>query len=510
MKIERVYTKLNDGIVSWVNKAYLEEDVFSCKVLKKSEPTKKNILYICEQKTMPKPAKDCVANILCFGELEFDAGKYKNSNIINIKTEKSKAEIEELINSMINENVVLTGNMYKLLTIANESQSLEKIIDEASRVLNNPILLVDSNYKILASKIDEVAPASKLNEQKQQQYVIEEHIDFIRKSRLFDKARESKYPYYSTGSSEKEGWVTALVFVHGIEAAHIVVIESNRTLRDDDMEYVNFLCQICSMELQKNSRFGEDESQKHSYFLSDLLDGHLKDASIIKQRVKTLNWKTTPNMFMMTLSGASADIFDKKAQLISKQINAFFPYSRWIIHEGRIVFLLFLAGPTPEEITRDDSIEEYLRINDLYASVSRCFHSFLEVRKHFDESLIATEFGMKFNPKSHIHFYQDYVCQHIGRIVSESYPLNNFYHPAVVEIHEYDKKHKTNLLETLKEYIDHPDNPTIVSEHLFVHKNTLFYRMNKMKEIFGINLSDGEERLKIHLTLKFMDLDGDA
>ena len=101
-------------------------------------------------------------------------------------------------------------------------------------------------------------------------------------------------------------------------------------------------------------------------------------------------------------------------------------------------FLLFLAGPTPEEITGRDEVEEYLRINNLNASVSRCFHSFLEVRKHFDETLIATEFGTKFKSKSHVHFYQDYVCQHIGRIVAEHYNLKDFYHPAVNDNEDHD------------------------------------------------------------------------
>ncbi|MCR5083794.1 MAG: helix-turn-helix domain-containing protein [Parasporobacterium sp.] len=509
MKIEKIWSKLNEGIVSWVNKVNLEEEIHECKVLKKSESPKEHVLYICNKSSLPKKSKNITVNILCIGDLAIDEDSYKNCNFINCKTDKKLAEIEKIVNGMIRDSIVLSNNMFALLNIATSSSSLQKITEEAAKVLENPILLVDSNYKILSSKIDNVSKTSKLNEQKNLDYVLDEHIAFIRKSRLFDKTRESKYPYYTKGSTEKEGWITSLVFVHGIEVAHVVVIESNKTLKDNDLEYVNFLCRIYSMELQKNSRFGEDESQKHSYFLSDLLDGHLKDVSVIKQRVKNLNWKTTPNMFVMTVSGVNAEIFDKKAQLISKQINNFFPYSRWIIHEGRIVFLLFLAGPTPEEITGRDEVEEYLRINNLNASVSRCFHSFLEVRKHFDETLIATEFGTKFKPKSHVHFYQDYVCQHIGRIVAEHYNLKDFYHPAVVEINEYDKKHKTNLLETLKEYIDHPDNPTIVSEHLFVHKNTLFYRMNKMKEIFGINLSDGEERLKIHITLKFMDLDSD-
>jgi hypothetical protein len=49
-------------------------------------------------------------------------------------------------------------------------------------------------------------------------------------------------------------------------------------------------------------------------------------------------------------------------------------------------------------------------------------------------------------------------------------------------------------------------DPGAAAGKLFIHKNTLFYRINKAKELFGLNLSDGYERLRIYLTMIFMEL----
>jgi DNA-binding PucR family transcriptional regulator len=59
----------------------------------------------------------------------------------------------------------------------------------------------------------------------------------------------------------------------------------------------------------------------------------------------------------------------------------------------------------------------------------------------------------------------------------------------------------------LQKYLTYPDNPTKAAEELFIHKNTLFYRIGKIKELFPIDLSNGEERLKIHLTLKLIEVE---
>ena len=95
----------------------------------------------------------------------------------------------------------------------------------------------------------------------------------------------------------------------------------------------------------------------------------------------------------------------------------------------------------------------------------------------------------------------------MGEIVAEKYPLTDFYHTGVAAIRDYDTLHNTNFLETLKLYLIHIDNPGAIAEQLFIHKNTVFYRISKIKEQFHLNLDDGDERFKIHLTVKLMEME---
>lgn len=122
--------------------------------------------------------------------------------------------------------------------------------------------------------------------------------------------------------------------------------------------------------------------------------------------------------------------------------------------------------------------------------------------------MTAFRLGQQFHPEHVIYAYSDYICQHIGGILSQYSNVMNFCHPAVEKIRDYDAKHDSHLLETLKEYLTYPDTPGQAAQNLFIHKNTLFYRMAKIKELFSLNLSNGEERLLLHLSLKFMELNG--
>ncbi|MGG1618897.1 helix-turn-helix domain-containing protein [Paenibacillus sp. NRS-1782] len=60
------------------------------------------------------------------------------------------------------------------------------------------------------------------------------------------------------------------------------------------------------------------------------------------------------------------------------------------------------------------------------------------------------------------------------------------------------------LLPTLGAYLQYVDTPNLAAKTLFIHRNTLFYRINRIRELFQIDLSNGDIRLKLQLTLHFL------
>ena len=64
---------------------------------------------------------------------------------------------------------------------------------------------------------------------------------------------------------------------------------------------------------------------------------------------------------------------------------------------------------------------------------------------------------------------------------------------------EYDKKHNANYIETLECFLRTSGSYQSMAEQMFVHRNTLMYRMNNIKKLLGSDLETEEERLPYHL-----------
>jgi purine catabolism regulator len=70
----------------------------------------------------------------------------------------------------------------------------------------------------------------------------------------------------------------------------------------------------------------------------------------------------------------------------------------------------------------------------------------------------------------------------------------------------YDQKHRSSLVQTLEAYFDHHANISQTAESLFIHRNTLLYRLERIQELTGQNLNKADMRLAMHLSLKFWQL----
>lgn len=62
------------------------------------------------------------------------------------------------------------------------------------------------------------------------------------------------------------------------------------------------------------------------------------------------------------------------------------------------------------------------------------------------------------------------------------------------------------LIRTLQVYLDHGGNGPAAAEALFIHRTTLYYRLGRISDLTGLDLSDGRTRLSLHLGLTMLPL----
>jgi sugar diacid utilization regulator len=79
--------------------------------------------------------------------------------------------------------------------------------------------------------------------------------------------------------------------------------------------------------------------------------------------------------------------------------------------------------------------------------------------------------------------------------------LQGFYEETVAPLVAYDEQYETELVRTLETFLDADGNVAGSAERLFTHRHTVRYRLERVKELSGLDVgsTDGRERLSLGL-----------
>jgi DNA-binding PucR family transcriptional regulator len=88
--------------------------------------------------------------------------------------------------------------------------------------------------------------------------------------------------------------------------------------------------------------------------------------------------------------------------------------------------------------------------------------------------------------------------------------LERFYAETIAPLAAYDEQYETELVTTVEAYLDNDGNVAATAKQLFTHRHTIRYRLERVKELCGHDVSATEGREKLGLGLKTMRVLGIA
>jgi DNA-binding PucR family transcriptional regulator len=88
--------------------------------------------------------------------------------------------------------------------------------------------------------------------------------------------------------------------------------------------------------------------------------------------------------------------------------------------------------------------------------------------------------------------------------------LERFYAETIEPLASYDDQYETELVATVEAYLDNDGNVAATAKQLFTHRHTIRYRLERVKELCGHDVTATEGREKLGLGLKAMRVLGIA
>jgi sugar diacid utilization regulator len=87
-------------------------------------------------------------------------------------------------------------------------------------------------------------------------------------------------------------------------------------------------------------------------------------------------------------------------------------------------------------------------------------------------------------------------------LASHPEEVRSFYEDTVAAIVRYDDQYRTDLVQTLEAYLEHNCNMNATAAAIYAHRHTVAYRLERVKELCGLDPMQTEDRERLGLGLK--------
>ncbi len=223
-----------------------------------------------------------------------------------------------------------------------------------------------------------------------------------------------------------------------------------------------------------------------SYFVRTL-DGHPGTMPVLLRQLSLFGWETDCRKQVFVLNSAHGPLhFDMR---LSRTLSDDSLGVYMIPYRDQMVILY--------NLDMMDQTDFMTRLGELVASNNYCgatSFSFTDLNQ-FVNAYHHAETALNYSPRAAGKLYrcQDVSMRIVAKVVAE-YTAATLLHPAVTTIKEYDRKNHTDYYQTLFCFLKNERRHTQTAQELFIHRNTLFLRLEKIQEIWSLELEDANER----------------
>ena len=193
-------------------------------------------------------------------------------------------------------------------------------------------------------------------------------------------------------------------------------------------------------------------------------------------------------------------VSEEKLQRYLKNMENYMIFSRkktFVFELGGNIVLLF-AGYA-EAMVKKTVADMLKRCNfqkeQCYIGIGRATPNAQNIGKSYRQACQVLKLQKNTQNDKGVVAYQDLGIYTLLMDIENEDVINEYYAETIQKLVEYDKLNQTNYCEVLQCYLEHSGSVKETAEAMFVHRNTINYKINKIEEMLNCDLSELDTRL---------------
>jgi sugar diacid utilization regulator len=410
-----------------------------------------------------------------------------NNNIVFFPEMVNIDELLETCQRILSDQKKFYQQVYELTEAFLSLKPMQKIIDLIAQQIHNPVLMLDNSYRVLYTSQNIQCNDLQWNENVERGYCT---YEFISKFYQMQTIPAENQPLM-TGcfSSTRRHCITRL-WIDDRQIGYLLSIESEKPFCMTDMQFIKTACRMISRFLLNDNRNGSDFRFKDAEnALIEFLEGNITSRSMLMECLRYSELDLDSEYYLLLVNvknyNVSNDRFenikDYFSQLQIKYISVYYKEDIVVLLQSRIS-----ASDIMEKLKKNENMKEW---NTTFVFSDR-FSDLYQIPFYYNQAEHARDIASKMLKNQQVVSYDSVRLLDMLLSKPTKSDYANYIGSEYMQIYQYDKDHETCYFDTVYQYILNDRSLNHTADSMFIHKNTVSYRINKARELFSLDLDN--------------------
>lgn len=410
-----------------------------------------------------------------------------------------------------------------LIKIVLSGKGLSGICQALTKLIECPVVLLNERGSILAKS-------------EYLDYSIEENLItdyFIENKQYINQLQRHKATKIGITTDDIQNYQDYFFFVpiniSNMTSGYIIAKYITKPSDEDTIMALEHASTFFALEIMKMNTRIETEKQIRGELLDYLLFGNLDNLEEISHWAVNLDFDLKKKSVIFYISLDNSEVHHFRLNRVNNGYMDLFKShiyqaarSSFINYPGGILMLTrrdYLVGYVNVDTQKPDSmnlldetllglLKEVNRKIEVTGSISigvgKVANDIADVKKSYQEAKIAHRIGALVQGTGSLSYYEKLNSYEVLHELNGATSSKKIVELVLGPIIEYDESNRTQLLHTLYTYFENDCNVRKTATALFVHRNTVNYRLKQIEELSRKLLNKSMDRFDLLLCLKIL------
>ena len=389
-----------------------------------------------------------------------------------------------------------------LTSLVNRGTTLKQLVNEAAAIIEAPASILDNSLSFLAYS-DDFPHYAAFGEEETTGMVPDDALALLKRKGIVNPSKPIDLEVFDWTNAEGDVLTNHFSFIHSRDTivGSVSFFTKNEHLRQSRVEMIPTIAQIISIQMQKSNTFLLNKSLYYANLFKRLEEGTLSQSpEYLVRRFSLFGYRLKSYLHIFVVDFSRTYLPSEQVQPLAERLHPLISNSIYTVNQSDIVFLSSNDDIHEEGLCNAEAIERELEGTRVVVGISSIYLEPKRTPSYIKEAKRAVSTGMRIDPNACIFPFSRYRLADMVAGVMDRDTLYSYRFPPLMHVIDLDAQNDTHLAYTLYEYLQDPSHPAEVAKRLFIHKNTLYYRLDRVRAIMGCDFKDAETVACIQMT----------